>query len=537
MRKLLFTFALLLLAAPATAEELYLLPRDTGALPAKGVNVLPLPTMTLLLTPSGTAAPKIDGIRHLPAPAAWYLFVYHMESDGETGHGRELLDELARVLHDAGGGWLVVAAPSESIEALDAVHAKKQKLVYLPVQPTPPAGAQSLSSARGAIKDGLLAELDAINYADYIRELSGDLEYLIDGVPTVNGNRYTYANTIYKTYDYFADRFESMGYTVQRQSFPAGEVTAQNIIAIKTGTVYPDSIVVVGGHIDAVAANLTLRHPAPGAEDNGSGAAGVLHLAEIFAGYNTEKTVHFVGFGAEEQGLWGSQHYVSEATQNGDHVVAALTMDMISAWETQFSVIVEGYQFADPLMSLMVSNVEYYGGISARKDYHAFGSDHIPFLQAGVPCFLAIDEDWDTYDHYHRSTDTFDKVDPSLGIAILKGVAGTLFDLTAPLPVSTEVPAGPAGAPVLALHNEPNPFNPATVIRFELPDDSQVTLEILDLAGRRVRVLADAVLSAGPHAIRWDGRDASGRGVASGVYFYRLDAGARHATGRMALVR
>jgi hypothetical protein len=542
--RVLFGFLLCLLlggsslgVVAARADGLYFVAEDAGALPRRGATVVRIPGGSLLVTPEGAPPPARPGVVDLRAPQGWELLLYHLDPRGDLEAARAVLGERARILHDAGGGCLVLAVPAENLRALDAVHAEKQRLSYLGFTPTAPPQLRPLSEAQREIKDQIVARLDLYDYSNAIRELSGDLEYLIDGVPTVNGDRYTFANSIYKTYDYFADRFESMGYTVQRQYFPIGEVMAQNVIAVKTGSVYPDSIIVVGAHMDAVAGDRVLKHPAPGAEDNASGAAGVLQLAEIFADCRTEKTLHFVGFGAEEQGLWGSEHYVEQMQLHGDQVVAALILDMIAAYETQFSVMIEGEVPWDGLMSIMEGNSVEYGGIPARKVYGSAGSDHVPFSLAGISTFLAADEDWDTYDHYHRSTDTYDKTDPSLGLAILRGMAATLADLTHPLPLTpATVPAQGPGS-VLALRNEPNPFNPATVIRFELPEDRRVGLEILDLTGRRIRVLQRGWLEAGSHAIRWDGRDQGGHPVASGVYFYRLEAGAERHSGRMALVR
>jgi hypothetical protein len=77
----------------------------------------------------------------------------------------------------------------------------------------------------------------------------------------------------------------------------------------------------------------------------------------------------------------------------------------------------------------------------------------------------------------------------------------------------------------------PNPFNPATEISFTLPAESHVRLEIFDLRGRAVAQLVDGALAAGPHTVRWDGRDASGRALGSGVFLARLRwAGGQDAT-------
>jgi hypothetical protein len=71
--------------------------------------------------------------------------------------------------------------------------------------------------------------------------------------------------------------------------------------------------------------------------------------------------------------------------------------------------------------------------------------------------------------------------------------------------------------------NYPNPFNPTTRIRFTLPTPGRVRLAVHDVSGRLVAVVDDGHRDAGPHEIPWDGRDGTGRQVASGVYFCRLE--------------
>ncbi len=85
--------------------------------------------------------------------------------------------------------------------------------------------------------------------------------------------------------------------------------------------------------------------------------------------------------------------------------------------------------------------------------------------------------------------------------------------------------------------NIPNPFNPSTVITFTLPRAQTITLEVFDVGGRRVATIASGPYQPGSHDIHWDGRDARGTDVASGVYFYRLRVGGEAITKKMILLK
>ncbi len=75
------------------------------------------------------------------------------------------------------------------------------------------------------------------------------------------------------------------------------------------------------------------------------------------------------------------------------------------------------------------------------------------------------------------------------------------------------------------------------MISFSLCERKRAFLAVYDVAGRLVRVLIDDVVEAGPRDVTWDGKDNAGRGVASGVYFYRLRAGEFTDTRKMVLLR
>jgi hypothetical protein len=91
--------------------------------------------------------------------------------------------------------------------------------------------------------------------------------------------------------------------------------------------------------------------------------------------------------------------------------------------------------------------------------------------------------------------------------------------------------------PVTLNQNHPNPFNPSTAISYYLPESSLVKLEIFDVSGRSIVCLVNREQEMGTHAIEWKGMDARGIQVASGVYFYRLEAGKQSSIKKMILLR
>jgi hypothetical protein len=119
-----------------------------------------------------------------------------------------------------------------------------------------------------------------------------------------------------------------------------------------------------------------------------------------------------------------------------------------------------------------------------------------------------------------------DPLSQSVSVPVSATVTGTPVATRLPLPRRT-----------VLLQNVPNPFNPTTTIRFELSQPADVRLEIYSVRGERIRTLVSGARPAGSHAVVWDGRDRRGAAVASGVYFYRLEAGRFARTRKMVLLK
>jgi len=95
----------------------------------------------------------------------------------------------------------------------------------------------------------------------------------------------------------------------------------------------------------------------------------------------------------------------------------------------------------------------------------------------------------------------------------------------------------PASAAPLALSAQPNPFNPKTTIRYTLPEAGAATLAIYDVSGRRVATLADDFHAAGEHSLNWDGSDADGRALGSGLYLALVESAGRTQSEKLVLMK
>jgi len=191
--------------------------------------------------------------------------------------------------------------------------------------------------------------------------------------------------------------------------------TSWNIIATKPGTQDLHRIVVVGAHRDTV-------EQAPGANDNTSGVAVALELAQILRDVPLGMTVRFVFFGAEEEGLFGSEYYVRH-TGSGT-IIGMVNLDMEGVGAR---LEVANYRGSDVLVR---AAARLAGELNIPVSVaHEDGSDHVNFEQMGIPVvflFRPDDPDYDT------PQDTVDRVDPALLDASARLALAIVFDTAGP---------------------------------------------------------------------------------------------------------
>jgi aminopeptidase YwaD len=172
------------------------------------------------------------------------------------------------------------------------------------------------------------------------------------------------------------------------------EKEGRNIIATKRGAT--DRIIVIGGHYDSVEAG-------PGANDNASGTAVVLELARVFAGKQTQHTLVFIAFDAEEFGLYGSRHYVEQLSQTErSRIVAMLNFDMLGGG---LGPLLAG---GDGALGKIARDAASALNIDARNFSLGSGasSDHAPFQRVGIDTvFFSRD-----YNLLHTPQDVFSEI-------------------------------------------------------------------------------------------------------------------------------
>jgi Zn-dependent M28 family amino/carboxypeptidase len=250
-------------------------------------------------------------------------------------------------------------------------------------------------------------------------------------VTTLAGwNRYTRGSQISQAQAWIQAQLAALpNVTVTTQPFTSGTTSGINVIATITGFATPNNWVIVGGHYDSTSQSPSSA--APGAEDDASGAAAVLEMARVFSQYPPPSTILLMFYSGEEQGLLGSAANAQSIVKNGDASKVKLmhNMDMI-AYQTNPSgpkqVILETTSKFASLFPLYRESGTRYTTLGLFESTTAWGSDHESYITRGMPGLLTIDKDWDKYPSYHRTTDTPDKLTPSLGYQIIRLGVGAI---------------------------------------------------------------------------------------------------------------
>lgn len=236
----------------------------------------------------------------------------------------------------------------------------------------------------------------------------------------------------------------NIGFDVGRQEYEAGGMKVRNLIAELPGTSRRDEIVVVGAHYDTVPGS-------PGANDNGTGVAAMIALAQAFAGDPQERTIRFVAFVNEEPPYFhteqmGSLVYARKCRERSDDIKAMIAIETIGYYSDepgsqQYPPGLEGkfpetgnfLAFVGNAASRFIvdsaeaafargCDIPAVAGVFPEGTSGVSWSDHWSFWQNGYFALMVTDTAPFRYPHYHEASDTVEKVDMERFTEAVKGL-------------------------------------------------------------------------------------------------------------------
>lgn len=218
--------------------------------------------------------------------------------------------------------------------------------------------------------------------------------------------------------DAFAGEVKRVKYKVKNEF--KQNVTTQNVVAKVGGTTYPDSIVLFTAHYDHIGQMDETSYVA-GANDNASGTAMLINLAEHYAYNPAPYTAVFIAFGGEELGLLGSKHFVDSWWLDLAKIKFQINLDIVGGGSDGIQIVnSKVFTNAYNLMDSINTKKKYLKQLKLRGA--AYNSDHAPFYEKGVPCFFIYTLGGPP--HYH---DVFDRAE-TLPLTGYKGLFGLIVD-------------------------------------------------------------------------------------------------------------
>jgi len=219
------------------------------------------------------------------------------------------------------------------------------------------------------------------------------------------------------------EQLDAMGYTTRLQDVLVSGGTSRNVIADKVGS-GPGTrrVAIVTAHLDSINLQGGPSAPAPGADDNASGSAGVIEIARAFKDHRSVHDLRFILFGGEEQGLFGSKHYVSKLPPaERARIDAVVNMDMVGSLNSSsHSVLLEGAPGSQAVIDGLGEAASTYTQLTVETSLHPFASDHVPFINAGLPAVLTIEGADNTNSSVHSANDILEQIDYGLLLEILR---------------------------------------------------------------------------------------------------------------------
>ncbi len=545
-RLLLVILALALLDGMASAGERYLYqvflkkPGDRAMVEMSGV--VPYAQMKNSIIAEGTKAEATaSGLVCnvlLPAPAkgAFYLVIPPFRKTPQMVRGA--VAQRCEILAEDRGAFFVRANQEDA----ESLLARQFHIVRVGMKPIHLGFSSPIEPPRVAVFNPVIQwiinQITPSEITGMLRDLSGERPTMVRGRQDTIRTRYSLAAKNSSAIWYFYEKASS--YTgidsVRFHAFSWSGYTDSNVVVTKVGRRYPRRQYLIGGHIDSYSENRYVY--APGADDNGTGTIAALIAAKVIRQIPFKRTIKCLAFNAEENGLWGSDVYASQAANRGDSILGVLNGDMIATNYTHTDSFM-AYNANRPgsillTQRLLEMDTTYHLGLHVIQSTDAPAwSDHYSFWINNYEATSVEEHDFSNV--YHTTGDTIGQMDTLYWTKVVKCMVATLCDLAEPDTTFTGVEAPATGIEQpqpLKVSVFPNPVRSVTEIRYVLPQREQVTMDLYDLSGRRIRRLAEGIQEAGGHSLIW--RESS---APNGVYFLRLSSGGRSLTQRLVLTR
>lgn len=291
------------------------------------------------------------------------------------------------------------------------------------------------------------------------------------------------------TLDWLKSKYSSFGYTtnqIQEDSYTYSGSTAvvKNLVVTKIGTLYPNTYVIVCGHYDSIGGT--------GTNDNGSGVACILETARLLANIQTDYSIKFINFSGEEDGLYGSQHYVSSVVNgttpkmnirlvfNLDEVggVAGMTNNTITCENDTTNSPSTNNAASLTMTNQLITCVGLYSPLNTFSD-RAYSSDYMPF-QSNNEIITGFFETNETT-HKHTPTDFLIYMDPTYNYNVAKAAIGATLHFAQASTLSN-----PKNDIDFNVSFFPNPTKDTLNINLGSLSESDYNFSMIDIDGKEV---------------------------------------------------
>jgi hypothetical protein len=363
-----------------------------------------------------------------------------------------------------------------------------------------------------------------------------NVDTIMNNILTLQGlERYSPNAAAIESSDYLTNYFNRFGFdTIYTQDVSGSAVP--NIIAVKYGEVFPDSVIIMGAHYDSYALG------APAADDNGSGTAAVMEAARTITNNDYKRTIKLIFFAAEEQGDVGSGVYATNAYNTGEIIIGAFCPDAI------------GYVYpGDPV------NCDVYldsASVPLRNAFAAYTTMYIPgFPVANVQWPLSASSDcykfWEKgyksimpsegqysvipfWDHMspdmHTSNDLVGTCDSTQTLKITQSMIAAI---TAMAEINSSISVEETNAANnFNINIYPNPASTLVSIDYYLPFVSNIEILFTDISGRIIIKVNNSAEDAGMHHLEISTLD-----LQRGFYLLKISNGNCCYTSRICINR